>query len=58
MAQIPTEQQIEEAQLQARLAEEAKRIEQEAQGKSFNNNGQGVMSEAEWAKHKQQGGQQ
>lgn len=48
MAYVPTEKQIEDQVAKAEAKEAKKLASQEAQGKDFINNGQGVIPEAYW----------
>lgn len=48
MATVPTEAEIKKLQEQAEAKEAKKLASQEAQGKDFVNNGQGVIPEAYW----------
>lgn len=54
MAHVPNEEEVAHAQEQAAEADEEKRKDQQAQGKEFVNNGQGVMTEDEWKNYKEE----
>lgn len=53
MAQLPSDDEIREHQAQTAQEEDEKRKAQEAEGKEFVNNGQGVIPESEWEKFKE-----
>ena len=53
MAQLPDNDEIRENQAQTAREEDEKRKAQEAEGKSFENYGQGVIPESEWEKFKE-----
>lgn len=53
MAQLPDNDEIREHQAQTAREEDEKRKAQEAEGKDFVNNGQGVIPESEWEKFKE-----
>lgn len=53
MALLPDNDEIRELQAQTAREEDEKRKAQEAEGKAFENNGQGVIPESEWKKFKE-----
>lgn len=57
MAQVPSEQEVQEAQLESAMEIDLKRADQQAQGKDFiipeDGHGPGVIPEEAWKKYKE-----